>query len=398
MKITKIEHPIEESKKKVAAYARVSTLQEEQEESFDTQVKYYTAYIQSNPKWEFVNLYSDQGISGTSISKRPGFKKMIDDAKSGLIDLILVKSISRFGRNSYESQSVLHELKMVGVEVFFERENISSFDPTSEMLLNFMTAIAQEESRSISENVIWTYDRLGAKGIRKVGSEAPYGYKEVHGKFVIDKKESEMVRKIFDWCLEGISTLKIIDMLYENGYRPKKGAEKFSPGTIRGMLMSEIYCGDRLIQRQPHQNYLTKYPDPTRPYKQFYVENNHEGIITKEEYQAVQKLLGTRKLERKTSVDGKRVTCNTRSHPYRGKVFCAICGAPFYRTTYAIKGVMTKVWRCLGRDKKNGCTNHYVKESDLIQIPIPEDPKLKIYVKQNKTLYIGQKRPKNPKW
>ena len=147
------------AQKKVAAYARVSTLSEEQEESYETQVKYYTSMIEATEGWGFVGIYADQGITGTSAAKRPQFLRMLEDAREGKMNLILCKSISRFSRNFAEAEKYVHELKSINVEIRFEKEGISSFDPGSDLIFSLMAAMAQEESRSISENVKWSYRR-----------------------------------------------------------------------------------------------------------------------------------------------------------------------------------------------------------------------------------------------
>ena len=180
MKISVVKPKNQNQKKRVAAYCRVSTIKLEQEESFESQVAYYTQKINNNINYELVGIYADQGISGTKMENRPEFMRMIDDALNGKIDIILCKSISRFGRNAAQCQEMVRKLKANMVEVIFEREQLSSFNPMSEMVFNFLTIIAEEESKSISENTIWALDKLAEKGIRKIGnSHAPFGYDEV---------------------------------------------------------------------------------------------------------------------------------------------------------------------------------------------------------------------------
>ena len=192
------------AQKKVAAYARVSTLSEEQEESYETQVKYYTSMIEATEGWGFVGIYADQGITGTSAAKRPQFLRMLEDAREGKMNLILCKSISRFSRNFAEAEKYVHELKSINVEIRFEKEGISSFDPGSDLIFSLMAAMAQEESRSISENVKWSYRRLAEKGIRHVGNHRMLGYKEVNGKLT-PNDDAWIVRMIFEEYAAGES-------------------------------------------------------------------------------------------------------------------------------------------------------------------------------------------------
>lgn len=212
--------PIAEKKKRrVAAYARVSTNEEDQLTSYDAQVRYYTEYISGKEDWEFVEVYADEGISGTHAKNRPEFQRMVDDAiKHGKIDLILTKSISRFARNTVDSLTYIRELKEHGVEVYFEKENIYTFDSKGEMLITIMSSIAQEESRSISENVLWGMHRRFEEGKDWVGYSAFLGYdKGKDGGLVVNKEQAETVRFIFSRFLEGKTPYAISNELMERG-------------------------------------------------------------------------------------------------------------------------------------------------------------------------------------
>ena len=173
---------VKRKKKKVAAYARVSTLLEEQEESYETQKNYYEALIRQNPDWEFAGIFADRGITGTSAKKRPEFMRMIEAARNGEINIILCKSISRFSRNVIDTQHYVHELKSMHVEVRFEKEGISSFDGSADLIFSVMASAAEMESRSISENVKWSYRRKLEQGVRHLGSNRIFGYDEINGK------------------------------------------------------------------------------------------------------------------------------------------------------------------------------------------------------------------------
>lgn len=263
---------------RVAAYARVSTEAEEQHQSLRAQISYYEAFIKQNPRWEYVNVYSDFGRSGTSATKRPGFQSMIADAKAGKLDIIYVKSISRFARNVSDAQIYVQALKARSVEVRFEREGISSFDPASDMVFNVLAAVAQEESRSISENVKWSYRRHAEMGIRRLGNNRVLGYDEVKG-VLTPNKDAWIIERMFSLYIGGMSPPEVASTLTAEGARTLRGSPEFSARAVRRMLRNEVYVGDRRIQKQPPIHYLTKRPDPTVAYDSYYLRDNHRGIV-----------------------------------------------------------------------------------------------------------------------
>lgn len=344
----------------MAAYARVSTLSEDQEESYETQVRYYTSLIEATEGWELAGIYADQGITGTSALKRPQFLRMLEDARAGKINLILCKSISRFSRNFVEAQKYVHELKSINVEVRFEKEGISSFDPGSDLIFSLMAAIAQEESRSISENVKWSYRRLAEVGIRHVGNHRMLGYKEVDGKLT-PNEDAWMVRLMFEEYAAGCSPNEIIQHLQEKGAKRMRSEEPFSWSAILVILHNEAYVGDRLIQKTAPQNYLTKKPDPTVEYDSKLVHNDHEALVSREVWNQVQQRLFRSKQERE-----KGLFADHRSHVLYGHLFCAECGEPYRRYTAQIVSGTHKVWRCRGRVNKSGCRNKQIDEEVLL--------------------------------
>lgn len=355
MKVRKISSERETRKLNVAAYARVSTLKEEQEESFDTQVEYYTAYIQSVGEWNFVDVYADQGKSGLSADKRPGFQRMIRDAMDGKIDKILVKSISRFGRNSLEAQTYVHKMKEVGVEVFFEREGISSFNPQADMVFNFLTAVAQEESRSTSQNLKWAFAKRAEQGIRHLGSNRVLGYDEIDG-VLTPNKDAWAVEFMFESYASGMTLERISQELQARGFRSLRGREKLTTSTIAGILRNEIYKGDRQIQKAPHNDMFTHRPEKGGEYKSYYVEQDHEGIVSSELWDKVQQVLA----------EPRTVFENCKSHYLREKVVCANCGEYFKRTTRKKKSGTYKKWICKGHLASSGCKNQLMWEEDLL--------------------------------
>ena len=219
-------------KKRVGAYCRVSTDSDEQELSFETQCHYYQQYIQEHPDYELVDIYADEGISGTSLNGRHGFKHMMDDAKAGKLDLILTKSITRFARNTVDSLNSLRQLHDLGVEVYFEMEHINSREG-NELLITILSSLAQESSHEKSNSVKWGYRRQFEKG--KVYASNLYGYRSDHGTLVIVEEEAKIVREIFAMYLRGSSDREIADNLTERGILTRSGKTKWHASTIKGI-------------------------------------------------------------------------------------------------------------------------------------------------------------------
>lgn len=384
MKITVIKpEDVKKGKKRVAAYCRVSTFKEDQEESFESQVAYYKKLIGNNLNYEMAGVYADQGISGTKTENRPEFKRLIDDAMAGKIDVIYCKSISRFSRNAAQCQEIVRELKTKLVEVIFEREQLSSFNPMSEMVFNFLTILAQEESRSISENTIWALDKLAERGIRRIGSHAVFGYKEVKG-VLTPNEYAPAVKMVFEEYAAGTPVKDIIRYLEQMGCTKLKAkGKRFNHHDISRMIREIIYKGDRLIQKKPHPNYLTHKPDYTREFNQYYIEEAHEPIVSKELWDKCQvELLRRAKLTHyKLPKERLPVAFRPDSHQLFGRIICADCGSPYERVTQQYKGRSRKVWRC---KKKNGkCHNHSIDEAKIIEALNGEDYEFidKVFVK-----------------
>ena len=277
-------------KRKVAGYARVSTDSEEQYSSYEAQVDYYSKYIKNNPAWEYVGIYTDEGISGTNMKNREGFNQMVDDALDGKIDLIVTKSVSRFARNTVDSLSTIRKLKDAGVECYFEKENIHTFDSKGELLLTIMSSLAQEESRSLSENVTW--------GIRKRFADGkillPYGNflgyrKGEDGLPEIIPEEAELVRRIYRMFMDGESTNAIAEKFTKEKIPTPLGKKRWSIKTIESMLTNEKYKGCALLQKKFTVDFLSKKTKENEgEVPQYYVENSHPAIIEPEEWELVQ--------------------------------------------------------------------------------------------------------------
>ena len=244
---------------KVAGYARVSTDNEEQQNSYEAQLDYYRNLIKSKWNWQFVKMYSDEGISGTTAKDRPGFQEMMKDALDGKIDLILTKSISRFARNTVDSLSAIRLLKSRNVEVFFEKENIWTFDSKGELLITIMSSLAQEESRSISENVRWGFRKSFADGKVSFWSEGPYGYrKNAEGKVEIDEGKADVVRFIYHRFFEGWSIPSICNTLNKEGIPGPCGGSEWHIQTMTNLLHNERYRGDAILQKTYTMDFLDK--------------------------------------------------------------------------------------------------------------------------------------------
>ena len=349
------------AKKRVAAYARVSTLMEEQEESYETQRRYYEAFIRKNPDWVYSGIYADKGITGTSATKRPEFMRMIDAARKGEIDIILCKSISRFSRNVLDTQRYVHELKSIHVEVRFEKEGISSYDNSADLIFSVLATAAEMESRSISENVKWSIQKRQEAGTYRVGSNHMLGYDEIDGKLT-PNQDAWIIKLIFEEYARGISIRDIIRQLNDKGAHRLRVDKPFCSGILYSILRNEAYVGDRLFQKTAPSNVLTKKPDFTVSYSSKYIYNEHEAIIDSYIWDGV-----CERLDREAKQRSEGVYKNANSHFLYGKIFCAECGQPYSRHTARGKDGLYKTWRCNGRIRGSGCGNRHIKETELIE-------------------------------
>ena len=347
-------------KKRVAAYARVSTEQDAQQNSYEAQIEYYTGYIKSKSEWEFVDVYSDEGISGTSYKKRDGFLKMVDDAKAGKIDLILTKSISRFARNTVDSLTITRELKSCGVEVYFEKENISSMDPRAELIFTIMSSIAQEESRSISENVRWGKQRSMEAGKVYMPYHSFLGYeKGPDGYPKIVEEEAVIIRDIFRRYTGGESLNAIADYLNAQEIPTPKRKGAWTSGSIRRILTNEKYKGDARLQKTYVVDFLTKQVKVNRgERKQWYVHDSHDAIVTPETFELAQK-----ELARRTGRHGRFY-----DSPFTNKIICGECGAYYgHRVWHSNEPCRKEIWFCNDKyDNGKACPTPAITEDQII--------------------------------
>ena len=314
-------------KRRVAAYARVSTDREEQLTSYEAQVDYYTNFIKGHADWEFCGVYTDEGITGTSIKHREGFKQMVQDALDGKIDLIVTKSVSRFARNTVDSLTTIRNLKEKGVECFFEKENIWTFDGKGELLITIMSSLAQEESRSISENCTWGQRKRMADGKVSVPFDHFVGYvRGEHGEMVINEEQAKTVRLIYDLFLQGLTPHAIAKRLTGMGILTPRKKEVWNQGTVRSILTNEKYKGDALMQKCYTVDFLTKKQVVNRGVlPQYYVEDDHEAIIDPETFELVQQeMIRRRKTgSRYSGIDiiASRLVCGECGSYYGAKVW-----------------------------------------------------------------------------
>ena len=313
-------------KRKTAGYARVSTMQEEQAGSYETQLKYYKNYIQSREDWEFVGMYADEGISGTSTKKRKGFNKMIQDALDGKIDLIITKSVSRFARNTVDSLTTVRKLKEKGVEVYFEKENIWTLDSKGELLITIMSSLAQEESRSISENTAWGIRKRMADGKANISYSNFLGYdRGSNGEFVINEEQAITVKKIYRWFLIGYSSSEIMKKLEEEHIKTPFGKSKWHNSTVLSILQNEKYKGDALMQKSFSSDFLTKKKvKNTGQLKQYYIKDHHEPIIDRATFDLVQSIMAKQKEKGARGGYG----------PFASTIVCGDCGGFYGRKVF----------------------------------------------------------------
>ena len=350
------------AKRRVAAYARVSTNSEEQKTSYDAQVKYYAEYIQSKEEWEFVQVYADKGITGTSTKKREQFNEMVEDALAGKIDLIITKSVSRFARNTVDSLITIRLLKAHGVEVYFEEQNIYTLDSNGELLLTIMSSIAQEESRNMSENVTWGQRKRFADGKVSMPYKHFLGYRKGEdGEPEIVPEEAETVRRIYRLLLEGQTPYGIKKTLEADGILSPTGKAVWQTATILSILTNEKYKGDALLQKTFCTDFLTKKMKVNEgEVPQYYVENSHPAIVTAEVFTMVQDELERRK---KSGRQHNGTNC------FSGKIFCGCCGGVYgSKVWHSTDKYRRVIWQCNAKFKdKRQCETPHLAEAEIQQ-------------------------------
>jgi site-specific DNA recombinase len=350
------------AKKRVAAYARVSTDNDEQLSSFDAQMDYYTNYINANVLWDLVEVYTDQGISATSTKKRDGFNRMIFDALNGKVDMIITKSVSRFARNTVDTLTTVRQLKEKGVEVYFEKENIFTLDSKGELLITIMSSLAQEESRSISENVTWGLRKRFADGKVSLPYKHFLGFeKGEDGRPKVIEKQAEVVRLIYKLFLEGKAPSSIAKHLTASGVPTPSGKVIWQSSTVESILQNEKYKGSALLQKKFTEDFLTKKKKVNEgEVPQYYVEHSHSAIISSEVFDLAQHEFKKRKSEGRYTTSGG---C------FSSKVVCGECGS-FYgsKVWHSTSKYRKIIWQCNGKFKNaDKCKTPHFYEDTLKQ-------------------------------
>ena len=353
--------PINENKKRrTAGYARVSTDSDEQFTSYEAQVDYYTNYIKSRDDWEFVEVYTDEGITGTNTKHREGFKRMIADALTGKIDLIVTKSVSRFARNTVDSLTTVRQLKDKGVEIYFEKENIWTLDSKGELLITIMSSLAQEESRSISENCTWGQRKRFADGKVTVPFNRFLGYdRGEDGNLIINPGQAATVKRIYSLFLQGMTPFGIASTMTADGVLSPGGKECWNAGAVRSILTNEKYRGDALLQKSYTVDFLTKKKKVNEgEIPQYYVKNNHPAIITPDVFDMVQ-----RELARRGQSRGR----HSGVHLFSGRIKCGQCGNWYgSKVWHSTDKYRRTIWRCNHKFKNDEiCTTPHLTDEEI---------------------------------
>ena len=356
---------------RVAAYCRVSTALEEQESSYASQIRSYTELISQHEGWELVDIYADEAASGTKTDKREDFNRLLADCRKGKIDRVLVKSISRFSRNTKDCLAALRELMRLGVTVQFEKENIDTGTLTTELMVSVSGSLAQQESMSISQNIRMGYRRRMERG-EFIASSPPYGYRNAGGgRLEIVPEEAEVIRWVFESYLNGQGIVTIAEEMNRRGVPKKHGEAAWIPYAVACWLRNEKYTGNTLCQK----TFTTGFPYISVKNRgevdQFYIENSHPAIISQEIFDKVQAL--RKKKKAPASAPSK--------FPLTRKMICGKCGATFYRT---VDRHGANNWVCSGhkdgnRNGKGACPNLSVRERDIYTAFIRMYNKLRLH-------------------
>ena len=376
--ITKIEaNPILSSRKdeyrrlRVAAYCRVSTDEEDQLNSLETQMQYYTSKIAENPNWSMVGIYADEGISGTRADKRDQFMKLMRDCQKGKVDYILTKSTTRFARNTVDSLTWIRKLRAIGIGVYFEEQNLDSSKVENETLIGFFSVMAQSESESISGNVKWGIHKRMRNGTYAVRFDMLGYRKGDDGQPYIVHEEAEIVRALFNRFLDGATMGQLKDFLESQKILTRQGKEEWSASVIRKMLSNEKYVGDVLYQKTYCVDCISKKVKVNRgEVTRYLISNNHAPIIDRDTFNLVQA-----ELSRRNSKNKKMDSAITEQGKYSGKfalselLICGSCGSYYRRRAKVANGKTTQYWRCINRLEhgKKYCKDSAGIEEQMLQ-------------------------------
>ena len=346
--------PVRARKLRVAAYTRVSSNSEDQLNSFAAQNAHYTELITANPEWEFVDVYADKGITGTSAEKREDFQRLLADCRRGRVDKILVKSSSRFARNAKECLEAIRELKALGVGVCFEEQGIDTSELAGEFLTAIFAMMDQKESESISDNMRWSY-QVRMKSGHFSTCKAPFGYNLVNGKLEINPDEAPIIRLIFDRYLQGYNMDDIACEVTKYGFPTRDKKPYWQVTSIRYVLCNEKYVGDSHLQKTYTTEALPRQQKRNCGEREQYIwKETHPPIISRETFDQVQKLLG---------IKSSRIPPKSRdAYPFTQSLFCGACGAVFKRKPHGLSGH----WMCSSHEKsRDNCPVQQIPEAEI---------------------------------
>ena len=353
----------------VGAYARVSTKKEEQEDSYERQVNHYTNYIKHHEGWNYVDIYADEGITGTRAEGRKDFQRMMADCRLGKLDKILVKSIARFARNTVDALNAIRELKELGVSVYFENENIDTLSPGGEVLITILAAMAEQESRTISSNIKWAYQKKFQNGDILLNYTRFLGYtRDEDHNLVIVPEEAQVVQRIFREYLYGYSMAQIAKGLTEDKIPTPSKKKKWYPSVIQSILQNEKYYGGLICGKTYKPDVLSKkrYKNEGQV-ERYYIENSHPAIVTREEFEMAQA-----ELRRRKTISGSSATEQGKyssKYAFSKKLMCGVCGAYYRRHAQYCKGEYIYTWVCPTHKLKGSdvCKQTYLKETEIEQ-------------------------------
>ena len=351
-------------KKRVAAYARVSMEKEAMLHSLAAQVGYYSDLIRKNSEWEYAGVYADEGLTGTK-ENRPQFQRLLVDCRAGKIDMVLVKSISRFARNTVTLLKTVREIKALGIDVYFEEQHIHTISGDGELMLTILASFAQEESRSVSENCKWRIRRQFASG--QPTGQTIYGFDIKNGMYTIKPQEAEVVCSIYDMYLSGMGRLKIVRALNDKGIPSPDGGE-WVPSVVTDILRNEKYAGDLMLQKYYVNNHIEKKTMPNRgELPQYFVQDDHEGIVDRDTFLMAQLEMIRRKKKYGRKKEKKIIT----TEGITGKIFCGQCGKGYNRKITKAGTLYAKpVWICrtFNLKGKAQCASKQIPEDILLPI------------------------------
>jgi DNA invertase Pin-like site-specific DNA recombinase len=347
-------------RQRVAAYARVSSGKDAMLDSLSAQISYYNAYIGRRSDWELAGIYADEALTGTK-DTRPEFQRMLDDCRAGKIDIVITKSVTRFARNTVILLETVRELKALGIDVWFEKENIRSMSGDGELMLTILASYAQEESRSASENCKWRIRRKFEKGELHTSIHM-LGYRPVNGGYQIIPEEAAIVRGIFSDYLSGMGCNAIMKKLNQDGFTTKRGGP-WNESTVAGILKNEKYMGEMLLQKTYVEDHLSKKKKRNRgELPMYHVTQNHEAIIDKETFEAVQQKMRERAKKHNPS------PARNRHYPFTSMIRCGLCGACYRRKITVSTKYKKAVWICPTYNVygKSACPSQQIPETILM--------------------------------